>query len=156
MVQEKFDGLICILIDNSELKGDFFIEANYPSGPLASQLSKVKAIDFDSYMSPRGQQIISPEMATAKKYKTGDTIPTYWVKTIDSKPYLYEHVSGMAIPNQGGGGFCSGTNAVQFNKDMDSSSCFQIINDLATDCQQKFSIDAIVTNVHGKLWFSFQ
>jgi hypothetical protein len=128
------------------------MEATNPSGPLVSQLSKRKAIDFDSYLSQQGQQNASPDNVTTKSYKIGDAIPTYWVKTIDSKPSLYNHNSGLTIPNKGDGGFCSGTNAVQFNKDVPSSSCYRIVNDLATECQQKFSIDAVITDMYGEFW----
>ena len=132
------------------------MQGNYPSGPTASQLSKTKEITFETYLSEVGHQMHSPEMVTAKNYKTGDTIPAFWVEIIDSEPFLYEHIGGMTIPNKGDGGFCSGSNAIQLNKDLYGSSCFQTIIDLATQCQQKFSIDALIKDKYGKHWFVLQ
>jgi len=135
------DAILCVEIDNSAVKGNFFQNIGYPSSEksLSSSASVQQKKNFNLYQdfaSARPQ----------KKYESGTQIPAVYIPS-NTSVHLIDAFGGfLGFPGGSDGGFCDGLNAIDFGKNS-TTSCFRSTADILISCTQEFDFDRYVSDL---------
>ncbi|KAL7540756.1 hypothetical protein ACHAXR_010358 [Thalassiosira sp. AJA248-18] len=137
---DKLHNLMCIEKDNSAVKGNFFEDQGYPR---ASQIFSPggkgsKHLGFHSYKR-------ESSLKSNANYRVGDPITAYQ----SSGQKLNDAFGGhLVLPIADDGGNCIELNTVAFGKNEGGSPCSKHTDDLAADCEGRFSASRYTSNIY--------
>jgi len=167
-VQDGLNGLLCIQVDNSAVKGYYFDDPGYPASSVAftppfGQASLLKATDYNSYPNKQHKQD-----ALSSFYRIGGAIPfvykqedNYFIMDVLRIPF-----GGSSIASDNAG-VCQYLNAVEFRRNIGMQDGFKGSTnqycgectvpvavddekDMSSRCQNEFNIDRYVK--HGAVF----
>ena len=136
---------MCVEVDNSAVKGDFYLDVDHLSSgnSILSQLDRQKKNSFNNHQTQE-------HIVTKTKYELGDFIPAFR-GNVGSDPHIQivDLYGGyLATPVASDGGFCNDFDSIEFGKDS-VASCFRVVSNLSDECEGRFGVNSFVSNIFG-------
>ena len=172
ILQDGLNGLLCIQVDNSAVKGNYFDDPGYPASSVAftppfGQASLLKATEYNSYPNKKHKQD-----ALSSYYRIGGAIP--FVYKQDDNSFIMDVLripSGGTTIASDNASVCRYLNVVEFRRNIgmqDDLSCstnqycgkctvpvaFVDQTDMSSRCQNEFNIERFVK--HGAVFREYE
>jgi hypothetical protein len=133
---------MCVENDNSAVKGKYYEDQGYPRATQIFSPGGRGANQLGFHSFSREATLITSNA----EYQLGDPIVAYH----SSDQQLTSAFGGyLVLPSPDDGGNCIELNTVAFGK-SESSGCSRYTNDLAADCEGKFSTSRYLSNIFGE------
>lgn len=136
------DGMMCVVYDNSDVKGDFYDDPGYPSSSsIFDQSAGSKAYDYVDLVTDDNSIIAS----TTTEYDVGAVLPAAHKKG-DGMHAAYGGY--FPVPTAGVDGRCVESSYATFMTSVRDSSCLRVTDDLQSACEATFDAGRFTTGLY--------